>query len=468
MTWVCSPLAVTALTRDNEAGVWGMLLEFRDPHGVVVKWAMPNRMLAGDGTDFRAALLDRGLRIATDTRGRALLARYVQSRQPDRIVRCTERVGWHGPSYVFPNETMGPVDESIVYQAEGRAITAIGERGSLADWQESIARLCVGNSRLAFAVCCALAGPVLRLANVDSGGFHFRGEFSSGKTTALRVAASVYGGPGFMQRWRATDNALEVIAAQHCDLLLILDELGQVEPRTAGEIAYMLANEQSKARSTRAGQARPRLTWRTLFLSAGEISLAGHMAEGGKRARVGQETRLADIPADAGARLGVFDTLHGFANGAELARHLAKASEATHGSIGQAWIGWLVREREAVRDRVRHMAEQILTCWLPGDAGGQAHRVGERFAIVAAAGELATEAGLTGWPRGIAASSAKACFLAWMDERGGPANVESWRMLQQVREFFERHGESRFTDWARGDDESAPPVRDRGPASSGA
>jgi putative DNA primase/helicase len=75
--------------------------------------------------------------------------------------------------------------------------------------------LCVGNSRLAFAVACAFAGPLLRPAGMESGGFHYRGDSSSGKTTALKVAASVYGGAGYLQRWRTTDNALEAIAAQH-------------------------------------------------------------------------------------------------------------------------------------------------------------------------------------------------------------------------------------------------------------
>ena len=120
----------------------------------------------------------------------------------------------------------------------------------------------------------------MRPAGLDSGGFHWRGDSSCGKTTALRVAASVYGGPAYLQRWRATDNALEAVAAQHCDGLLILDELAQVDPRTAGECAYMLANETGKSRSTRTGQTRQRLTWRLLFLSAGEIGLAAHMAEG--------------------------------------------------------------------------------------------------------------------------------------------------------------------------------------------
>ena len=57
----------------------------------------------------------------------------------------------------------------------------------------------------------------------------------------------MWGGASYLQRWRSTDNALEATAAQHSDGLLILDELAQVDPKTAGECAYMLANEQGKA-----------------------------------------------------------------------------------------------------------------------------------------------------------------------------------------------------------------------------
>lgn len=117
---------------------------------------------------------------------------------------------------------------------------------------------------------------------------------------------------------RLTDNALEAIAAQHSDCLLILDELAQVQPKAAGECAYMLANEQSKARATRTGTARARLAWRLLFLSAGELGLADHMAEGMKRTRTGQEVRMADIPADAGAGLGAFENLHDLEGGSGL------------------------------------------------------------------------------------------------------------------------------------------------------
>lgn len=451
--WVCSRLDVEALTRDQDGSGWGYLLTFSDPLSRRKQWAMPARMLSGDGGEFRAALLNQGLRIAPSTRARNLLTQYIQTRQPEENALCTDKTGWHGRAFVLPHETIGGEDERIVFQTESAMENTIRTRGTSDQWRERVARLCVGNSRLAFAVSCAFAGPLLRPAGVESGGFHFRGDSSSGKTTALKLAASVWGGSSYLQRWRTTDNALEAIAAQHSDLLLILDELAQVDPKTAGECAYMLANEQSKARATRNGAARPRLSWRLLFLSAGELGLADHMAEGMKRTRAGQEIRMADIPADAGRGLGAFEHLHGLEGGAALSSHATAQAAAVYGAVGRDWLQWLTANAGTLKASLRELSAGLMMALVPETAGGQVHRVGARFALVGAAGELATAAGLTGWPKGEAEQAARACFNAWLAARGGTGNGEVSAMLRQVRSFLEAHGEGRFTWWHRAADD---------------
>lgn len=259
-----------------------------------------------------------------------------------------------------------------------------------------------------------------------------------------------------MQRWRTTDNALEAIAAQHCDSLLILDELAQVEGKVAGECAYMLANEQSKARATRNGAPRARVSWRLLFLSAGELGLADHMAEGMKRTRTGQEVRMEDIPADAGAGMGAFENIHDFAGDAAFSSHLTREALACHGAPGRAFIEWACAHADTLARRVRNATEALSRQWVPQGASGQVERVGSRFALVGVAGELATEAELTGWPVGESERAARACFDAWLAARGGAGNGAVAAMLRQVRRFFETHGAGRFTWWHRAAEDRAP------------
>jgi putative DNA primase/helicase len=459
--WLCSRLAVEALTRDQDGSGWGYLLAFADPLGHVKTWAMPARMLSADGCEYRATLLGMGLRIATTPRARTRLTQYIQTRTPTEFASCTDRIGWHGRAFVLPKETIGDDAERIVFQSDNPVENTFRVKGTADQWRERVGALCVGNSRLAFAVACAFAGPLLRPAGMESGGFHYRGDSSSGKTTALKLAASVYGGTSYLQRWRSTDNALEATAAAHSDCLLILDELAQIDPKTAGECAYMLANEQGKARATRTGTPRARQAWRLLFLSAGEVGLSDHMAEGMKRTRIGQEVRMADIPADAEAGLGAFEDLHGMAGGAAFAKHITGQAQTVHGATGRAWLQWLTGHAETLKADIRNASNALAQSMIPKDCSGQVERVGARFALVGAAGEMATAAGLTGWPRGESESAACACFNAWLSARGGIGNGEIVAMLRQVRRFLELNAEGRFAMWHRGSDDHASKTLNR-------
>lgn len=237
---------------------------------------------------------------------------------------------------------------------------------------------------------------------------------------------------------------------QHCDAPLLLDELAQLDPREAGEVAYMLANGSGKTRAGRTGGMRARSDWRLLFLSAGEVGLAQHMAEVGKQARAGQELRLAEIPADAGAGMGLFENLHESGHGAEFAKALDQATRKYHGTAWGGFLTKLVSEPPEEITNAMHDGQRAFERrFLSDDASGQARRVANRFALVGAAGELATSWGITGWDAGEAMKAAGVCFESWLSNRGGEGNQEERVILGQVREFLRRYGESAFTDWDR-------------------
>src|SRR3569623_1046175 len=231
--WLCSRLEVTASTRDASGENWGRLLEFKDPDGTLHKWAMPMNMLAGGGDELRGELLRQGLLISSNHDARRRLTDYITQTRPERLARCVLRTGWHTGAgvFVFPHETVGDSAEAVLYQADSLEGNPYRERGTLEEWRENVAARSVGNSRLIFAVSCAFAAALLGPVEEDGGGFHLRGDSSGGKTTALRVAASVWGGADYLQRWRATDNGLEALAALHTATLLVLEELRQMEQR---------------------------------------------------------------------------------------------------------------------------------------------------------------------------------------------------------------------------------------------
>lgn len=447
--WVCSKLEITASTRDAKNESWGRLLEFDDLDGTHHAWAMPMELLSGDGNEYRRMLLSMGLQIGGSGKARNLLTQYIQTAQVEQRARCVERTGWHGNVFVMPYRTIGEDEERILFQSASATPGTFRQKGKLFTWQANVAALCAGNSRLMFAVSAAFAAPLLHITGMESGGVHLRGDSSTGKTTALRAAASVWGGMEYLQRWRATDNGLEALAAQHSDCLLVLDELSQVDPKAAGEAAYMLANGGGKARANRNGGLRDPASWRILFLSSGEAGLSEHMAEAKKKPKAGQEIRLLDIPADAGAGYGMFENLHQYANGATFSKALTEAACKHYGTAAQPYIAKLVEHNEKAAEWIKKAQREFAHANVNEDAGGQVHRAALRFALIGAAGELATKWQITGWQPGEAMQAATTCYKAWLAQRGGAGNLEELNMLAQVRRFFEAHGEARFTDWSR-------------------
>lgn len=445
--FVCAPLHVLAYARNERHENYSKLLTFCDPDGKIHEWLMPQELLAGDGNEVRKILLSMGLKIGEDRQAKDLLTRYLLSCHPTDRVRTVDRTGWHGQFYVLPEGPIGKqTGEKLLFLGPQIGSPIFHSTGTLEMWQTRIAARCVGNSRLIFSLSAAFAGPLLGICHEENGGFHLRGASSTGKTTSLYVAASLFGGKDYIQRWRATANGLEATAKMYNDLLLPLDEMGEINPKDAGEVAYMLGNGTGKARADKSGGARDKAKFRCLFLSTGEISLAQHMLEDGKCAKAGQETRIADIPADIGP-FGIFECLHDYHEGASFANAIMEAARECHGVAGREYINRLSEDFEMVRAAVDATIDGFVEEYIPKGSSGQVKRVGRRFGLVAAGGELATHFGITKWEKGSANKAVGKCFKDWLEHRGDDQDLEEKKILSKIQLFFEMHGDSRFTSW---------------------
>lgn len=442
---ISSRVEVTALTRDEKNNNWGLLLKFTDRDRNIHEWAMAKELLACKD-EYRQVLLARGADIYPSSFNK--FSEYLLEANPSARALCVSSQGWHGNVYALPDKTYGKNDEQVILQtAYTRKVSPYGVKGTLADWQDNVGNKCVGNSRLVLAVCVSLTGPFLEVLQLENGGFHYRGQSSSGKTKTLSVAASVHGGKGMVGVWRATGNAIEGIARERNDSVLLLDELGQVSPQEAGDIAYMLGNGQTKARSNVNGDAKAVGMWRLLFQSTGEIGLAEHVKSGGGTVRAGMEVRMLDIPSDAGAGMGVFEEIHGATSPAAFADSLQTLSEAFYGSPADALLTRITNpgERERAAGIIRQHQRQFEGLFVPVDAHGQVIRAAQRFAAVAGVGEYCISIGILPWAPGHAIWGTGKCFLDWLDSRGDNSASEEIRALAHIRMFLERNSEARFT-----------------------
>jgi putative DNA primase/helicase len=202
------------------------------------------------------------------------------------------------------------------------------------------------------------------------------------------------------------------------------------------------------------GAARSVTRWRCFVLSSGERSIGTTMLEGGHRAKAGQSVRLLDIPA--ARAFGAWDTLHGLASGTAFSDAIKRAATTHYGHAGRAFLEKLTRDGQdhcALLERIK-----ALPAFAAEGMAGQEKRAAGRFALLALAGELATEYGVTGWPEGAAIDAAVLAFRLWHANRG-TGNDEGRQILDRVAAFVERHGDSRFSD---ADAEGETPfVRDR-------
>jgi uncharacterized protein (DUF927 family) len=446
---VAGQFEIIAESRDDFGFNWGILLRWKDPDGKSREWAMPKSLLAGDGIEVRRALLDGGLYVAAGGKARNLLNSYLASIHTKARAKAVTSTGWFGKTFVFPDCAIGRENgDRVILQLPNFVDHAYNVRGTLEEWQTNIARFAEGNSRLALAISTAFAAAIAGPCGAESGGIHFRGRSSVGKTTALNVAGSVWGGGdrGFIRSWRATANGLEATAATHSDALLCLDEISQLSGKEAGEVAYMLGNGLGKSRASRDASLRKPASWRLLFLSTGEISLADKMAEDARNRRqtAGQQVRIIDLPSDTGNH-GLFDNLHGFESAARLADHLRSASSRFYGTPIRKFIEAIAPELDNIAVSIKGSVQQFVGDNCPGDdCDGQVKRGCARFGLIGVAGELVTSLDILPWSPREALQAAGACFRAWVEARGGIEPSEEREGIAAVRAFLSAHGFSRF------------------------
>jgi putative DNA primase/helicase len=433
---ICSPLYVEAVTNTDDGRFFGRLLNFRDTFGHWRKWAMPMGLLRGSNEELRGELLNAGVEIEHRQRGK--LPDYLQFDIPAKQLIAATRTGWtkDGNAYVFHDKVIG--DENVFFQSESLSSDGLAKTGGSYKQWKAMAALCDGNPVLILSLCVSFSGALLAKLHGDSGGVHLVGDSSIGKTTALCVGASVWGGEDFKRTWRATSNGLEGVAALLSDSCLFLDEISEADPRDVGAIVYSLGNGQGKTRANRTGSARTAHRWRLSLLSTGERSIGAAMSEGGKQIKAGQEVRLLNVPAER--THGIFDCLHSYSGGRELSDELKTMAKKHYGFAGITFVEYLLKQR--TDDLSKKLAE-LETQFSKDDA--QSGRAATRFAIYALAGELAIDVGILTFTQGAALKACQIMFKEWQAARGN-GSTEHKQILQSVLDYILKFGDTKFTD----------------------
>ena len=339
---IADPFATPARVSDpRTGGAYGLRIEFADEQRRDKATVIPAAAFHGNPREICATLGALGLYINREYQDELIdhLQRAMQ-RAPSADLALSP--GWLTPTvYVLPDGVFGAQQNGRkVYFGADTPDDTRAARGALADWQREIARLCLGNSRLITAMCAALAGPLMADAGESSGGVHFHGSTTTGKTTVLAVGNSVRGG-GDPHTWRMSTNGMEPLLAGQTDGTVFLDEIGQADARAIAELIYTASNGTGKHRMTRELRAAPSLRWRVMLVSSGEHTLEAYARRAGITLPGGAAVRIIDVPGDAGKGLGVFEELHGSESAGAFADRLRSAA--------RQYCGTDVYKRQALR-----------------------------------------------------------------------------------------------------------------------
>jgi len=443
-TFICHSAIILGEARSLNNDNWKRVIQFHDKDNTLHRLLIPYEHFMGEAQEALKIIANHGLMPPRQAYKKNVFINYIQDYPIEQRFRCVDRAGWHGYCFATPNKTYGnSEDEELLFHSDNKSPYTVS--GSFQEWQE-LSQLIEPHALAVLAFSSAFSGQLVLPLGAESGGFHIYGSSTDGKSTVTKASCSIWGNPKHISKsWRTTDNALENEAELRNDSFLNLDELRQAVPKAVSDIVYMLTGGQGKARSSKAGKNRDAKQFSLMYTSTGEVTLEEHLRRGNIELDAGLLLRFAHIPSDAGKGYGVFDCINYGTAPQDIGNRINELASKHYGHAGIKWLEYLTQDKDAVMQK----AQALLDSFIEQHSqikNGQASRVLRRFALVATAGELATQVGITGWKQGRAFEAVAHCFNTWLGNLGNGENMEETKTLEHIKAFFEANGTSRFED----------------------
>ena len=372
--------------------------------------------LAGMTNDPRALIegaANAGIVVMTTPRQRKLLRKIEDALNKvdttDAVdFEVVSKVGWHGQRFVTPHWVYGIQRRKIrAALAHIKRSNRWCPRGDLGTWQQMMATAGRGNNLVIFAACAAFAAPLLSLVRLEGATIVLVGPTRTGKSSLSWLISSVWGGDpnfktGYMDSWKATVGSLEEIAAQSRDSLLVLDDTQQLaggrgsRADTLAEAIFTLSSGIQKARLTNEG---PIADWRVIVWATANDSMRKILADGGRRYDDSMAARMIELSATR--RLGVFDEIPEGFDPASFSKWIVEQSNLHYGEAIDSYLRRLTLDRRLDEDGLvdwvkARMASQKARLGIDGTHGLK-DSIGDIFALIYAAGQLARKYGILPW-----------------------------------------------------------------------
>jgi uncharacterized protein (DUF927 family) len=410
-------------------------------------------------SDYRNTLIhrvcDKGCEIEFGKQ-KDLMA-YLAKQKPTKHIMAVRQIGWHtgldGKTvYVRPDLTVGVTSPPIVLLSSETSVAhqAIFRSCSLEEEQLNVSNYCSGNPVLIFAMGIAFASLMMRLLDIEGGGFHFYGHSSRGKTTILQMIAFVLGDgsdPGrssnysYIQSWDSTNFGIELMAKSFNDTAFLLDELHKYNDTKLASLVYSIAGGKGKSRGRADLKLRRSNQWMNFVGSTGEHSIPAAIAKmDPRKVTTGQQIRIQNILVEDE----IFLNTHDMETRAFI--EMLKSNCAKyHGASGEIFIEHLVAvandEKLIALLRNRHQA--IANALTSNAMTVEQARVTPRFAAIQLGLNMSIELGLINISFDEANNAVTSVLSSWLDNVSLLSDIDQG--IANIRTFI-RTQPRRFRD----------------------
>jgi hypothetical protein len=185
--------------------------------------------------------------------------------------------------------------DKVIFHPDPKMAAAerhLGSKGSYEQWVVGIRLMVEKSPMLGYFMTAALAAPLLEPLHLSGFVVDQFGRTSTGKTTTLRVVASMFGKPGgnegngLVSPWNATPTYAEEILKFYSHLPVFCMDSQDLQPPALERMAYMVGNGAGKGRGAKEGGTRERAEFKSVLLSDGEAAMYDWLDQGGAKARV--------------------------------------------------------------------------------------------------------------------------------------------------------------------------------------
>lgn len=308
-------------------------------------------------------------------------------------------------SFIMDACRIGPSNDRCVLPP--KRYLGFSKAGTLDSWRDEVAAPCEEEPFFVMPICMSFAAPLKHIVLQQGATLNYIGRNSSGKTTGVKVAASVFIDPAHgVQSWDASEPAIDRMIERFSGFLLPIDEiLAGLNPKQHLALLHRFAAQKTKQKAPGFGGG---VKASVLALSTEEHDQSmsrPEMAVGGASAR------FFDIPIGNGPG-GIFRTVTTVQDGAALSKRLAHAAGNNFGTALPAFMERLFEHndwKDCLKQYFFHAQRKLVR----DDDDATTLRGADVFAAIAAAGVMACDLDVTPWKPESVVTACEVVFDHW-------------------------------------------------------